>query len=110
MGRPAIGTIPGVKQQKYSYSAKRGALRLSNRQIEKHRASIETAKVLKAVQDHVLGNRKLDPSQIRACEILLSKTMPNLSATEIDATVQDERAETMTDAQLLAIAGGLKSA
>lgn len=101
-------TIEGVKQRPYSYSNKRGNLRLSRRQADKHRASIETAKVLKAIQDHLLGERKLSPTQLRAAEILLKKTMPDLSATEIDATVQDERTETMTDAQLVAIAGGKK--
>jgi len=108
MGRPAIGTVKGVKQQNYSYSNPRGNLRMTKRQTEKHRASIETGTILKALQDHMVGDRKLDPSQIRAAEILLNKTMPNLSATEIDATIDDSRAETMDDATLIAIAGGKK--
>ena len=48
--------------------------------------------------------------QIRSAEILLNKALPSLQATELQATVQDNGAETMTDAELIAIAtGGLKS-
>jgi len=41
---------------------------------------------------------------------LLNKALPNLQVQELQATVQDDRIETMTDAELMAIAsGGLKS-
>ena len=51
---------------------------------------------------------QMSPSQVKSVEILLNKTLPNLSATEIDATIDDTRAETMPDSQLIAIAGGKK--
>jgi len=79
---------------------------LTRRQQDKHRESIETAKLVRRLKDHSLGLIEMSPSQVRAAEILLNKSLPNLSATEIDATVSDERVETMTDAQLIAIAGG----
>jgi len=46
------------------------------------RGSIETAATLKALQNHVLKNGPLKSTQIRAAEILLRKTMPDLRATE----------------------------
>jgi len=46
------------------------------------RRSIDTKRALKALQDHVLENKPLKGTQIRAAEILLRKTMPDLRATE----------------------------
>lgn len=96
------------KSPKFSHSNRRKRDKLTRRQSELHRTSIDVAKTLKALQNHRDGKVKLDPSQIRACEILLDRAMPRLSAQELQATVQDERTETMTDAQLVAIAGGKK--
>jgi hypothetical protein len=61
--------------------------------------------LLKRLQDHVDPDKPvtMTPSQIRAAEILLNKTLPNLTATEMDMTVDDTRAETMSDADLLSI-------
>jgi hypothetical protein len=49
--------------------------------------------------------------QVRSADILLNKALPNLQATELQATVHDDRVEAMTDAELIAIAsqGQLKA-
>lgn len=86
------------------------AARLTKRLANQTRDGIKTSMLINRLEDHSLGKIKLEPSQVQAIRILLAKTLPDLSATTVDATVQDERAETMTDAQLLAIAGGRKSA
>ncbi len=82
---------------------------MTKRQSDLHRTSIDVAKTLKALQKHRDGDLKLSPSQIRACEILLDRAMPRLSAAEQDITIQDDRPEQMSDAQLIAIAGGKKA-
>ena len=86
------------------------AARLTKRLSIQHRDSIKTSMLINRLMDHIDPecDITMSPSQIRAAEILLNKTLPNLSATEIDATVDDSRAETMSDAALIAIAGGKK--
>ena len=91
------------------------AARLNARHQQMIREKIRASQLINVIEKHALNeygpeDKRLDPSQINAALGLLKKCVPDLSATEIDATVQDERAETMTDAQLLAIAGGRKSA
>ena len=47
-----------------------------------HTDAIETTKVLKRLQDHIVGNQKLSSTQVRAAEILLRKTLPDLRSSE----------------------------
>jgi hypothetical protein len=65
---------------------KRGR-KLGTHCTEEHRALIETAKVLKRLQAHFFGEIDLTPTQIRVAEILLRKTVPDLSQTDITDTV-----------------------
>jgi len=91
-----------LKPTPFSHSNRRKVMKLTTRQTELHRASIETSKTLKALQDYRDGTLKLEPGQVRACEILLAKTMPNLSASEVTNINQDDPS-TMSDADLEAI-------
>jgi hypothetical protein len=58
------------------------ARRLTNRQQEMVKEHIKTTQILKRVQDHLLGNLKLSNTQLRAAELLLSKSVPSLKAIE----------------------------
>jgi len=42
--------------------------------------------------DHILGKVEMSPSQVRSAEILLRKTLPDLTAIDMDAQVNDNKA------------------
>jgi len=54
----------------------------SKERQEKWRESISSAKLLKRLDDFALGLIELDRDRIKAIEILLKKTMPDLKAVE----------------------------
>ena len=98
MSRPVTGLPPGrIKGTALTFRAQ-----------NKARDAIDTAKLVERLRKHAVGEDKMSPSQIRAAEILLNKTLPNLTAATLDTTIDDSRAETMSDAALIAIAGGKK--
>ncbi len=47
---------------------------------ESCREKIQTTQLLNRLQDHALGIIELTPTQIKAIEILIRKTLPDLSA------------------------------
>jgi len=47
---------------------------------ENTRKRIQTTMLVKRLEDHILGDCDLSQSQIRAIEILLKKSLPDLSA------------------------------
>ena len=47
------------------------------------RAKIQTSQLINRLTDHALGNVELSPTQVRAIEILIKKTLPDLSAVEL---------------------------
>lgn len=49
---------------------------------DKVRGRIQTSMLINRLSDHVFGKVELTPSQVRSAEILLKKTIPDLSATE----------------------------
>ncbi len=102
MTKPAVLAKPGRPPK--------GTGPLTFRAQSKARDAIDTAKLVKQLRDHALGDLKLTPTQIRCAEILLNKTLPNLSATEFNDITDHDRPETMTDHQLELIAGGKGSA
>jgi hypothetical protein len=55
---------------------------LTKRQTDGHRDSIETAKLIKRVQNHVFNGDEMTTSQMRGAELLLNKTMANMKAIE----------------------------
>jgi hypothetical protein len=44
------------------------------------RAKIQTSQLLNRLQDHALGTLELSTSQIKAIEVLIRKTLPDLQA------------------------------
>lgn len=55
---------------------------LTKRQTTKHIDSIQTSKLIKRVQDHVLEGEEMSQSQMAGAKLLLSKTMPDMKAIE----------------------------
>lgn len=50
---------------------------------EKWREKIRTSMLINRLHNHVVGKLEMSQTQIRACEILLKKVAPDLSATEL---------------------------
>ena len=46
--------------------------------------------IVERLAKHIVGELELSSTQIRAAEILLNKTLPNLSAAQVDSTVKLE--------------------
>lgn len=49
------------------------------------RTKIQTSQLINRLQDHALGKITLEPSQIKAIEVLIRKTLPDLS--QVTATL-----------------------
>jgi hypothetical protein len=81
------------------------------RHDEETRAKIQTSQLLNRLQDHVFGKCELTPTQVRAAEICLRKTIPDLTATEMTAEVVHRFAQVpavMSKADWLATRGDPK--
>jgi hypothetical protein len=50
---------------------------------QRTRDRIKTSMLVNRLTDHALGNIDMQPTAVRACEILLNKTLANLTATEL---------------------------
>jgi hypothetical protein len=50
------------------------------------RAKIQTSQLVNRLTDHALGTVELSPTQVRAIEILIKKTLPDLSAVDLSAS------------------------
>ena len=57
---------------------------------ENTRQRIKTTMIVERLAKHIVGELELSSTQIRAAEILLNKTLPNLSAAQVDSTVKLE--------------------
>ncbi len=66
------------------------AARLNNRTAQQSRDHIKTSLLIKKVQNHVLDGEEMTPTQIRAAEILLNKTLPNLKQSDDSLLVEGE--------------------
>ena len=47
---------------------------------ENTRMKIKTSQIINRLTNHILGELELSSSQVRAAEVLLNKTLPNLAA------------------------------
>lgn len=63
------------------------AARLRPQHQEDVRAKIQTSQLINRLQDHALGVVELTKSQVSAIQILLRKTIPDLSATELSGNI-----------------------
>jgi hypothetical protein len=60
------------------------AERLRKRHQDEIRTKIQASQLINVLQDHALGlSPDLPPSRIKAIELLLKKSVPDLSSTEI---------------------------
>jgi len=59
------------------------AARLNTRQSEMTKNHIQTTQLVKRLQEHALGELELGQSQIRAIEVLLKKTLPDIKSIEL---------------------------
>lgn len=74
------------------------------RHDDETRAKIQTSQLINRLNAHVFGEVELSPTQVRSAEILLKKTLPDLSSTEHSGEVSVRRAVEMADDELAAIA------
>ncbi len=54
---------------------------------KKTREKIKTSQLINRLEDHVLNELELSATQIKAIEILLKKTMPDLKQVEVTGDV-----------------------
>lgn len=66
------------------------------------RAKIQASQLVNRLQSHVDGKTELSPSQIKAAEILLRKSLPDLSAVTL-ATDPDNPLQTVNRIELVAL-------
>jgi phage repressor protein C with HTH and peptisase S24 domain len=59
------------------------AARLNTRHQETVRDKIQASQLINRLQDHALGDLELSASQIKAIEVLLRKSIPDLSAVQV---------------------------
>lgn len=59
------------------------AARLNKRQTEQSKAAIRTTPLLKRLQNHANGEIEMSATQVKACQILLQKTLPDLKSTSL---------------------------
>lgn len=71
---------------------------------ENTRLRIQTTMIVKRLESHLLGEVEMSSTQIRAAEILLNKTLPNLQSIEAKQEIIHKHANELTDAELLNIA------
>lgn len=57
------------------------------RHDDETRAKIQTSQLVNRLTDHALGKVDLEPTQVRAIEVLLKKTLPDLSAVDSKGTM-----------------------
>lgn len=62
-------------------------VRLNPQHDDRTRAKIQTSQIINRLQEHAFGKVDLSPTQVRAAEVLLRKTLPDLTATELSGSV-----------------------
>lgn len=60
------------------------AERLRKTHQEDVRAKIQTSQLINRLQDHALGKIELETTQIKSIEVLIRKTLPDLSAVQLE--------------------------
>ena len=90
----------------------RGAagVRLNAAHDARTRAKIQTSQLINRLTDHAFGKIDLQPTQIKSIEILLRKTMPDLSQISGSLNVNVSDPIELADADLAAIATGRSAA
>lgn len=65
------------------------AARIKNYHIEETRQKIRVSQLLNRLQNHADGEVDLTPTQLRAVEILLKKSLPDLSSIELKGDAEN---------------------
>ncbi len=65
-------------------------VRLNPRHDERTRAKIQTSQIINRLEQHVKGDVQMTGTQVRAAEILLKKTLPDLTSVELFGKVTHE--------------------
>lgn len=55
---------------------------------DRHRAKIQTSQLINRLTDHAKGKIDLLPTQVKAIEVLLRKTLPDLTSVDLQAKVE----------------------
>jgi len=80
------------------------AARLNKRLSDQTRDSIQTSMLIKRVYGHAVGEVEMTQTQLRAAEILLKKTLPDLQSIEHTGDVTFTDASQLSREQLQHIA------
>ena len=64
------------------------AARLTKRQATTAVSHIQSSLLIKALGDHVHGKREMLPTQVKAAEILLKKTVPDLKQVDLQGNLE----------------------
>ena len=64
------------------------------------RAKIQTSQLVNRLTEHALGTVDLSPTQVRAIEILIKKTLPDLQSVELTGDPENP-VETITRIELV---------
>jgi len=67
------------------------------RHDEETRAKIQTSQLLNRLNDHVFSGTEVSQTQMKAIEILLRKTLPDLAATTISGGITHEVGASVSD-------------
>ena len=79
------------------------AVRLNRRHQDMVRDKIQASQLINRLEDHALGEVELSQTQIKAIEILLKKSLPDLSA--VEHTGDPENPESVAHSGLAPIYG-----
>jgi hypothetical protein len=67
------------------------AARINKRHSEEVRARIQTSQLINVLQEHALtGESEMSPTRMKAIEILLRKSIPDLSSIQLDAVMSGQ--------------------
>lgn len=78
------------------------AARLNLRQQDQTRSAIQTSQLVNRLQDYALGKvAEIEAGRLKAIEILLRKTLPDLSAVTLSGD-EDNPLKTITKIELVA--------
>ena len=72
-------------------------VRLNPEHDERTRAKIQTSQIINRLNSFIKGDVEMTNTQLRAAEILLKKSLPDLSAVSIDTTSDMLTKETMLE-------------
>ena len=64
------------------------ATRLNKRQADSTRLKIQTSQLINRLTDHINGTVELSSTQVRAAEILLKKSLPDLTSQELTGDLE----------------------